>query len=235
TGPIIRDQWVEVRAQIDLNADTGEIFYGGVSTAPAYCWSCGVFGGPINPANLKIAAVDLYHFPATTTPSGKAYWDDFSLNNSFPPPPPVVYCTPKTNSLGCVPSIGSVGVSSATAGSGFVVTGSNLRNNKPTMLVYTDAGQAATPFFGGTLCVAAPVHRGLTLSAGGTPAPVQDCTGTYGVDMNAFAVGTFGGNPAAFLTVPGTVVDAQIWARDPGFPAPNNASLTDGLEWTIGA
>ena len=85
-GPLVKDQWVEVRAEIDINADTCEIFYNGASVAPAYCWSCGVFGGAPDPLSKKIAAVDLYHGPATATPSGKAYWDDFALTPGFPPP-----------------------------------------------------------------------------------------------------------------------------------------------------
>ncbi len=144
------------------------------------------------------------------------------------------YCVAKANSLGCLPAISSTGQPSASSGSGFVVTGVNLRNNKPSMLVYTNAGRAATPFFGGTLCISAPIRRGLTVSAGGNPAPVSDCSGVNSLDMNAFAAGTLGGGPAAFLLLPGTVVDAQIWSRDQGFAAPNNASLTEGLEWTVG-
>jgi subtilisin-like proprotein convertase family protein len=158
----------------------------------------------------------------------------FDLNVIECGPGSTPYCSGKINSLGCLPAIGSTGYSSASLGSGFVVSGSNLRNNKPTMLVYTDAGRAATPFYGGILCVQGPVHRGPSVSSGGTAAPVQDCTGAYSLDMNAFATGSLGGNPAAFLLVPGTVVDSQIWARDPGFPVPNNASLTGGLEWTVG-
>ena len=96
-GALIADQWVEIRAQIDLTANLVEVFYNGTSCAPPYTWTGGVFnqgGGALN-----IAAVDLYHFPATVIPSGKEYWDDFGLTLGFPPTGPVTYCTAKTNSL----------------------------------------------------------------------------------------------------------------------------------------
>jgi choice-of-anchor B domain-containing protein len=145
------------------------------------------------------------------------------------PPPPTNYCTPKTNSLGCVPAIGSTGTPSVSAGSGFTITGSNVRNQKPGLLFYGINGQASTPFQGGTLCVNSPVKRTPASYSGGTPLPASDCTGVYGIDFNTFVSG--GSDPS--LQVVGTVVDSQWWGRDPGFAAPNNTTLTNGREFTM--
>ncbi|HTF89194.1 MAG TPA: C-type lectin domain-containing protein [Planctomycetota bacterium] len=144
------------------------------------------------------------------------------------------YCTAKINSIGCTPAIGASGVSSATSGSGFVITAVNERNNKPGLVIYTNGGRAAVIFQGGYRCINSPIKRSIPLSSGGTPAPVNDCTGVYSFDMNAFATGSLGGIPAPYLLVAGSVVDAQCWGRDPGFPFPNNSTLSDGLEFSVG-
>ena len=144
---------------------------------------------------------------------------------------PVTYCTAKLNSLFCVPAILSNGVPSASSGSGFVVQGSNVRNLKPGLLLYGVNGRASTPFQGGFLCISPGVRRSTAVNSGGSPSG-NDCTGVYSIDMNAFAVGALGGTPSPALTIVGTVVDCQFWGRDPGFPAPNNSTLTNALEYT---
>lgn len=147
-------------------------------------------------------------------------------------PTPIVYCSPKFTSNFCLPSITGSGTPSATAGSGFTVSATDIINNKPGILLYTDGGRASVPFQGGSLCVGSPTRRSVGLNSGGAPSG-QDCSGIYSIDINAFAQGMLGGNPASFLLTPGTIVDAQFWGRDPGFAPPNNTQLSGGLEFTI--
>jgi hypothetical protein len=146
---------------------------------------------------------------------------------------PTTYCTGKLNALGCTPSIGSSGAPSATAGSGFVINCTQVRNNKSGLLFYGVNGPAAVPFQQGTLCVKTPIKRTAGQSSGGTPAPANDCSGTWSIDMNAFAVSAGPPAPLPALVVPGTTVNCQWWGRDPGFAAPNNTQLSNGLSFSI--
>jgi len=151
-----------------------------------------------------------------------------------PVPPLSSYCTAKPNSMGCTPAISGAGAPSASASTGFVVSSVNNRNNKSGVLFYGINGRASSPFQGGTLCVAVPIKRTMVVGSGGNPAPADDCSGVYSIDLNAFAAGSLGGAPLPELVVPGTWVDCQFWGRDPGFAAPDNTSLSDGLEYLIG-
>jgi hypothetical protein len=141
------------------------------------------------------------------------------------------YCTAKTNSLGCVPAIESSGTPSSTAASGFIVRARGIRNNKAGLLAYSTAGSISGPFQGGTLCVAPPVRRCVLVDSGGSAPSLDDCSGVFEIDMNAFAQGHLGGSPVPELRQVGTRVWCQWWGRDPG--APSNTTLSDALEYSI--
>jgi hypothetical protein len=147
---------------------------------------------------------------------------------------PAIYCTAKINSLGCLPAIHWLGAPSASAASGFVVHADQIRNQKLGMMIYGITGRAELPFLGGILCIA-NARRTVGLFSNGTPTSMgNDCTGTFQLDVNAYAAGVYGGlPPLPALRQVGTRVDCQFWGRDPGFPAPNNVTLTDALEYDV--
>jgi hypothetical protein len=144
------------------------------------------------------------------------------------------YCGPsKLNSAGCQPAIHSAGAPSASASSGFTISCNQVINNKSGLLLYGSTGAIAVPFQGGTLCVNSPIHRTTGVNSGGNPPPTNDCSGNWAIDMNAFAANMLGGNPIPELRIPGTVVSAQWWGRDPGFPVPNNSQLSHGVQYFV--
>lgn len=137
---------------------------------------------------------------------------------------PQSYCTAKPNSLGCVPMIAHQGEPSATAPTPFDVTASQVLNQQFGLFFYGFA-PALTPFQDGTLCVAPPIERTAIQHSGGNGAPA-DCSGTYGVDFNAWIQG--GGDPA--LTA-GATVYGQYWSRDP--QSASTTGLSDAVQFTI--
>jgi hypothetical protein len=136
-----------------------------------------------------------------------------------------IYCTAKTNSLGCVPAIGSSGTPSATLASPFLVSAAQVRNQKLGLLFYGFA-PAATPFLGGLRCIGGPSIRTPVQSSGGNALPADDCSGAHAFDFNARIQS--GVDP---LLVAGEDVYCQWWTRDPGSAA--NIGLTDALEIRI--
>ena len=141
------------------------------------------------------------------------------------PATPVVYCTGKTNSLGCVPALGYSGAPSASSGSPFTLTTSQLLNHR-TGLSFYGFGPLATPFQGGTMCVATPSVRLPIVDAGGSALPANDCTGVIAYDFNARIQSAV--DP--LLSV-GQEVFLQTWARDP--VSASTTSLSNAIRFVI--
>jgi hypothetical protein len=100
-----------------------------------------------------------------------------------------------------------------------------LRNQTSALLLWGTATHVA-PFAGGTLCIAPPLHRTPLQNSGGSVG-VHDCSGTIGFDFTStyFAQHGLGA---------GTSVYTQIYARDPGYPIPNNVQLSTGVAFVVG-
>jgi hypothetical protein len=134
-------------------------------------------------------------------------------------PDPVKYCTGKLNSCGTIPKLLLSGESSASTASGFSIVGTRMRapgtsGPRAGILLYSATGRLtpAAPFLGGLLCIQPPLFRAEpVLATGGSG---NNCNAFLVLDMNAFAAGQAGGNPQAFLTQPGTLVNCQWWGRD---------------------
>jgi hypothetical protein len=144
---------------------------------------------------------------------------------NYTPPGPTVYCTAKTNSLGCVPAIGFSGTPDANAGSGFAITSSNTLNQKSGLLFYSGNGAASASFQGGTMCVQAPVLRTPVQNSGGTVGS-DDCSGVFSLDFNVRIAS--GVDPQL---VAGVTIWSQYWSRDPA--ASFTTNLSNGLRFTI--
>ncbi len=75
------------------------------------------------------------------------------------------------------------------------------------------------------MCVRLPLRRTVVLNSGGNPPP-NDCSGTFAFDFNAWIQGGF--DP---LLLPGVLVFAQTWSRDPA--SASTTSLTDAVMFAI--
>ncbi len=139
---------------------------------------------------------------------------------------PLVYCTAKTNSLGCVPQIAAFG---GPYGGDWApslwVTCRHVLNQRAGVLFFGLNGRANTPFLGGTLCVAAPALRTPVQWSGGSSSGA-DCSGVFAFDFGALISG--GQNPGLAA---GAQVNSQYWSRDPSASA--TAGLSDAVEFVV--
>ncbi len=135
---------------------------------------------------------------------------------------PSTYCTAKTNSQGCTPTMDYSGHPTLGGLDNFVVRATSVINNK-SGLFYFGFGPAAGPFQGGTWCVQAPTIRTTLLNSGGSPG-ADNCSGAFSFAFtHAYA--------ASLNLSAGTTCYMQCWHRDPASPSPTG--LTNALQFTL--
>lgn len=118
-----------------------------------------------------------------------------------------VYCTAKVTSNLCVPSIGASGTPSISGAAGFSFVTTVMEPQVTALDFFGTAGQASTPFQGGTLCIASPVNRLTGKNTGGG----ASCTGSVSYTLADVLLHPAGGSIAA-----GTTLNVQSWSRDLG-------------------
>ena len=130
------------------------------------------------------------------------------------------YCSASPSSAGCSAAILGSGTPSATPGSSFHISTSDLPRERSAALVW---GLAPTglPYAGGLLCVQTPLHRTRASFTGGTGGPA--CGGTFDFDFSASYIG-------AQALAPGMSIFCQVLCRDAGGP---NLALSDALNFVI--
>jgi hypothetical protein len=135
------------------------------------------------------------------------------------------FCTSKTSSLGCVPTLSSSSATVSKSGApATTLTASPVPGGPglPGILIYSKTppiSPISTAF--GFLCLGAFARAGaFPSSPGGTPGT---CTGTYNWNLAAIAAGTPG-------ILVGDTLRIQGWYRDTGFPPPGNANFSHGIE-----
>jgi hypothetical protein len=227
TGTALFDQWVEVRAEIDLDADSVELFYDGVSMGPPYQWNGGVsgYGG----GAAAIGALDLWA-NGGFAPASRVYWDDFSLLSATCASAPAGYCTAGTTAAGCQAQISAVGTASATASSGFTLQATGAEGNKSGIFFFSTNGRQANSWGNGTSyqCVVTPVTRAGLITGTGTAGL---CDGTFSQDLNALWCASCPSppkNPGS-----GALVQAQLWFRDPMNTSNQTTSLSNAVEFSV--
>lgn len=134
------------------------------------------------------------------------------------------YCTAKTNSAGCVPTMTASGYPAWGVDGGFELLATNLLNNKAGLLFYGTNGAMGANFQGGHLCVKGPIIRTSLQSSGSCSA--GPCGGSYRFDFNEYVMDNLATAPD-----PGQSVWAQYWSRDPA--SPSTTSLTNAVAFTM--
>ena len=140
------------------------------------------------------------------------------------------YCTPGTSAEGCQPTVVAGGVASSTEADGFELHALGVPGDREGLFFFGTNGRQALPWGNGTSlqCVIPPVRRAGVLAAAGTR---SQCDGGFVQDLNALWCP---GCPKPQLNPgPGSVVQAQLWYRDPQNTSNRTTSLSAAIEFQL--
>ncbi len=193
-----------------------------IETLPTVFKMIGSFG-TVQFSNTNNVALSTGHDGLATTRLGFTDGTSGVATVQLPPFGPTVYCKANPTSQGCTPAIASSGIPSASAGSGFSISCTNMVPQTNGLMFYSLLGPTNLPFLDGILCVQPPLIRTPIQNSGGAAA----CSGVFSLDFNAFIA--LGSDPGL---VQGAQVWTEFWGRDSA--APSTTSLSDALAFTIG-
>ena len=150
-------------------------------------------------------------------------YDVFVREQPSPCVQPLSTCQSKLDSLGCLSRVSSSGEPSVSGPEPFYVCAAPVRNLRPGACLFSPT-ELSAPFHGGRLCVGGQPVMVLIPSSAGS-ATGNDCSGYLSFRFDAALFASLGISA-------GTTLYTQMWYRDPGFPAPNNYGLSNGLKFT---
>jgi hypothetical protein len=136
--------------------------------------------------------------------------------------PVVSYCSAKVTSQGCAPELSTSGHPNANSAQPFFVTATGVIPGAPGTFFYGLSGAAATPFQGGTVCVAGPLRRTPVAIASSAAA----CASQLSFDFNAWIA-----SGVDMQLAPGAAVHLQAWSRD-GADA-HGSSFSNAISFTV--
>jgi hypothetical protein len=219
-------------------SSSGPYFYGALirdrqtgTDRAASLSSCGVsawiptglyLGGSISTSVSGDGQRMLFNSPAMNLAAGDLNGkEDVFLRDFLAPAsgPACSYCRPGTSSIGCVPSMSTSGIPSASSGAGFTLSCTNVQGQTYGILFMGLAPQLAPGGGPGShFCVAVSARLTPPTNTSGT---FNTCDGFLSIDWNA-AVGS--------TLPPGEEVFAQAWLRDPGA---TSTVLSDAVQFYV--
>ncbi len=215
--PIIFDQWVEFKAEIDLDTDLCTIYYDCVPMWE-YQWSIGVStaGG-----TARIACLDLF---AGTDDSTEIFLDNITLSAGITGTCPVgtPYCMAATNSTGGMSAISAVG-SQTAADNDITLTASNLPANSFGFFITSlTQGFVANPNgSAGNLCVLGAIGR----YVGPGQIQISNNAGSFSLALDLTQTPT----PTGLVSIMSQETwNFQAWHRDSG-PSGPTSNFTNGV------